>query len=125
MRNHVGSIEVSGKWNELPKSYQAALRSACEAANGNMMASYDYKNPAALKSLVANGAQLRPFSHEILEACFNASKETYDEINASNPAFKKIYDSQTAFKKDAYVWAQVSELTFDTFMMVQQRNNRL
>ena len=34
------------KWNELPKSYQAILRSACEAANCDMMASYDHKNPA-------------------------------------------------------------------------------
>jgi TRAP-type mannitol/chloroaromatic compound transport system substrate-binding protein len=35
------------KWKELPKAYQAALASACEAANGNMMASYDYKNPGS------------------------------------------------------------------------------
>jgi TRAP-type mannitol/chloroaromatic compound transport system substrate-binding protein len=113
------------KWNELPKSYQAALASACEAANCDMMASYDYKNPAALRSLVANGAELRPFSQEILEAAYGASMDVYKEINASNPAFKKIYDSQTAFKKDAYLWAQVAEYTYDTFMMIQQRAGKL
>jgi TRAP-type mannitol/chloroaromatic compound transport system substrate-binding protein len=113
------------KWNELPKSYQAALRSACEASNGNMMASYDQKNPAAIKRLVSSGAQLRPFSQDILTACFNASQETYTEITGSNAAFKKIYDSQTAFKKEAYLWAQVSEYTYDTFMMIQQRNGKL
>jgi TRAP-type mannitol/chloroaromatic compound transport system substrate-binding protein len=113
------------KWNELPKNYQAVLRSACEAANCDMMASYDYKNPAALKSLVANGAQLRPFSADILAACYKASIDTYAEITASNAAFKKIYDSQLAFKKDAYLWAQVSEYTFDTFMMIQQREGKL
>jgi TRAP-type mannitol/chloroaromatic compound transport system substrate-binding protein len=90
-----------------------------------MMANYDYKNPSALKSLVASGAVLRPFSQEILEAAFNASMETYKEITASNPAFKKIYDSQTAFKKDAYLWAQVAEYTYDTFMMIQQRAGKL
>ncbi|MBN9067643.1 MAG: TRAP transporter substrate-binding protein, partial [Rhizobiales bacterium] len=113
------------KWNALPKPYQAALKSACEAANCDMMANYDYKNPSALKSLVANGAVLRPFSQEILEAAFNASMETYKEITASNAAFKKIYDSQTAFKKDAYLWAQVAEYTYDTFMMIQQRAGKL
>jgi TRAP-type mannitol/chloroaromatic compound transport system substrate-binding protein len=113
------------KWNALPKSYQAALMSACEAANCDMMANYDYKNPGALKSLVGSGAVLRPFSQEILEAAFNASMETYKEITASNPAFKKIYDSQTAFKKDAYLWAQVAEYTYDTFMMIQQRAGKL
>jgi TRAP-type mannitol/chloroaromatic compound transport system substrate-binding protein len=113
------------KWNELPKSYQAALKSACEAANCDMMASYDQKNPAAIKRLVASGAQLRPFSQEILAACFQAANDIYTEITGSNAAFKKIYDSQTAFRKDAYLWAQVSEYTFDTFMMIQQRNGKL
>ncbi len=113
------------KWNELPKHYQAAMRSACEAANCDMMASYDHKNPGALKSLVANGAQLRAFNQDVLAACFNAANETYAELVGTNPAFKKIYESQTAFKKDAYLWAQVSEYTFDTFMMIQQRNGKL
>ena len=113
------------KWNELPKNYQAVLRSACEAANGNMMASYDQKNPAALKRLVAGGAQLRPFSQEILSACFDAANSTYTEISGSNSSFKKIIDSQTSFRKDAYLWAQVSEYTFDTFMMLQQRAGKL
>jgi TRAP-type mannitol/chloroaromatic compound transport system substrate-binding protein len=113
------------KWNELPKSYQAALRSACEAANCDMMANYDQKNPAAIKRLVANGAQLRPFSQDILAACFQAATETYAEMVASNAAFKKIWESQSAFKKDAYLWAQVAEYTYDTFMMIQQRNGKL
>ena len=113
------------KWNELPKNYQAMLKAACQAANCDMMANYDAKNPAALKSLVANGAVLKPFSQEILKAAFDASNATYAEISASNPGFKKIYDSQTAFRKDAYLWAQISEYTFDTFMMIQQRNGAL
>ncbi|WP_048647575.1 TRAP transporter substrate-binding protein [Nitratireductor soli] len=113
------------KWEELPKPYQMILDAACRAANADMMASYDYKNPTALRQLAADGAQLRPFSQEILEACYNASIETYDEINASNAMFKKIYDNQQAFKKDAYLWAQISEYTFDTFMMIQQRAGKL
>ena len=113
------------KWNELPKNYQALLRAACEAANGNMMANYDAKNPAALRRLVAGGAVLKPFSQEILQAAFDASNATYAEISASNAAFKKIYDSQVAFRKDAYLWAQISEYTYDTFMMIQQRGDKL
>ncbi len=114
-----------GKWNELPKSYQAVLASACEAANCDMMASYDHKNPAAIKRLAAGGAQLKPFSQEILSACYDAAMETYAEISAGNPMFKKIYDNQLAYKKDAYLWAQLSEYTYDTFMMIQQRNGKL
>ena len=113
------------KWNSLPKHYQAALTDACAFANTNMMARYDMKNPQALKQLVADGAVLRPFSQEILEACYEAALATYTEISASNPMFKKIYEDQLAFKKDAYLWMQLSEYTYDTFMMIQQRAGKL
>ncbi len=49
----------------------------------------------------------------------------YGEISANNQYFKKIYDDQTAFKRDAYLWMQLSEYTFDTFMMIQQRAGKL
>lgn len=104
----------------LPKAYQALLRTACQAEDADMLQKYDYKNPLALKSLVANGAQLRPFSQEILEACFNAAQEVYAEMTATNPAFKKIYDSMVAFRADHYLWTQVAEYNYDTFMMIQQ-----
>ncbi len=113
------------KWNELTPEYKAILSTACRAANADMMANYDSKNPTALKELVGGGAVLRPFSQEILSAAYEAAKSTYAEISAANPAFKKIYDHQLAFKKDAYLWAQLSEYTFDTFMMIQQRANKL
>ncbi len=113
------------KWNELPAHYQSVIKSACEAANSNMMASYDWKNPSALRSLVANGAQLRPFPQDVMSAAFDASVATYDEVSATNAAFKKIYDSQKAFKADAYLWAQLSEYNFDVFMMGQQQAGKL
>ncbi len=113
------------KWNELPANYKQILESACRAANADMMASYDYKNPQAIKRLVAAGAQLRPFSQEILDASYKAALEVYAEINAKNAMFKKIYDNQLEYKRDAYLWAQISEYTYDTYMMVQQRNGTL
>jgi len=113
------------KWNELPPAYQAVLKTACEAANSNMMANYDWKNPPALRSLVANGAQLRPFPQDVLSAAFDASQSTYAEISATNANFKKIKDSQDAFKREAYLWAQIAEYNYDTFMMIQQQAGKL
>lgn len=113
------------KYNALPKSYRAILDMASRAANSDMLANYDSKNPAALKRLVKEGAQLRSFSRDILEASFEAATSTYAEISAENATFKKIYDHQLAFKKDAYLWMQFSEYTFDTFMMIQQRTGKL
>ena len=43
----------------------------------------------------------------------------------SNPTFKTIYEDQVAFRKEAYLWSQVAEYTFDTFMMLQQRAGKL
>jgi TRAP-type mannitol/chloroaromatic compound transport system substrate-binding protein len=66
-----------GKWESLPKNYQAILQAGCMAANMDMLAKYDAKNPAALRSLVGAGAQLRPFSQEILDAAYKATNEVY------------------------------------------------
>ncbi|NKN37486.1 TRAP transporter substrate-binding protein [Agrobacterium sp. a22-2] len=113
------------KFNALPESYKRMLTDACAAANARMLARYDAANASALRTLVAEGAQLRPFNSDILDACHKAAVETYAELSASNPAFKKIYDSQQAFKQDAYLWAQVAEYSFDTYMMMQQRAGTL
>ncbi len=112
-------------YDGLPAAYKAVLAAACQAANCDMLANYDYKNPAALKRLVGAGAQLRPFSADILSAAFDSAMKIYADLGASNPAFKKIHDSQQAFLKDAYLWDQIAEYTFDTFMMTQQQAGKL
>jgi TRAP-type mannitol/chloroaromatic compound transport system substrate-binding protein len=113
------------QWDALPKTYQAVITAAAAKANVDMQAKYDHVNPAALKKLVAEGAKLRPFSAEILDACFNAAKETYAEISATNAAFKKVYDAMKAYRSDSYLWQQVAEASFDNFMMSQQRKKAL
>jgi TRAP-type mannitol/chloroaromatic compound transport system substrate-binding protein len=105
------------KWNALPKAYQQILRSASDTANVSMTAKYDADNPGAVKRLVAGGAQLRPFPQPILDACFKASNEVYAEISATNPEFKKIYDNIVAFRNDEYLWWQVAEYAFDSYMI--------
>ncbi|MEK0084806.1 TRAP transporter substrate-binding protein [Benzoatithermus flavus] len=105
----------AGKWAELPKSYQAILVNAAHQANTIMQARYDRLNPAALKRLVASGAQLRPFSPEILEAAFKAAQEVYAETAAQNPDFKTLFESMAAFRSDEYLWWQVAEYSFDSY----------
>jgi TRAP-type mannitol/chloroaromatic compound transport system substrate-binding protein len=113
------------KWDELPDSYKSLVRSCCQATDQNMLAKYDMKNPTALKELVGSGAQLRSFSEEILTAAFAASNEVYAELSSENASFKKQYDAMLQFRDDWYLYAQTAEYTFDTFMMIQQRNGKL
>jgi TRAP-type mannitol/chloroaromatic compound transport system substrate-binding protein len=46
-----------------------------------------------------------------------ASNEVNAETSASNPDFKKIYDSQMAFRDDGNLWWQVAEYSYETFMI--------
>ena len=108
------------KWGALPKSYQAIIRSASELSHNWMQAKYDAGNPGALKRLVANGAQLRPFPQPVLEACYKATTDTYGEISAGSAEFKKIHDNIMAFRGDQYLWWQVAEYGFDNFMIRQR-----
>src|SRR5271154_969759 len=105
------------KWNSLPKNYQAILANAMANANTWMAARYDMQNPAALKRLVAGGTQLRPFTNEVLEACLKATNELWAEISAKNADFKKSIDAMQAYRSDQYLWWQVAEYTFDSFMI--------
>jgi TRAP-type mannitol/chloroaromatic compound transport system substrate-binding protein len=107
----------STKWKELPKAYQTILTAASGYANNDMLAKYDARNPAALRRLLGAGTQLRPFSPEILEAAYKATNEVFEEVSAKNADFKKISDSIRAFRNEEYLWFQVAEYAYDTFMI--------
>jgi TRAP-type mannitol/chloroaromatic compound transport system substrate-binding protein len=106
-----------GKFEELPKSYKSIVTAAAGAANVEETGRYDARNPQAIKRLVAAGAQLRPFSQPIMEACLKSSNELYAEISAKNADFKKVWDNMLAFRNDEYLWWQVAEFSYDTFMI--------
>ena len=108
-------------YNDLPKDYQSILESACAEANSDMMAKYDALNPPALKRLIGAGVQLRPFSNEIMAACYKATTEVYDDIATKNAKFKKVYDAWKKFLFDEIAWFQVAENRFDNFMIAASR----
>jgi TRAP-type mannitol/chloroaromatic compound transport system substrate-binding protein len=108
---------VKAKWEELPKSYQAIVASAADRAAVLQLAKYDARNPAALRRLVAGGAQLRAFPQDVMEAAFRTANELYDEISARNGEFKRIYESLRAFRNEEYVWFQLAEYASDSFMI--------
>src|SRR5579871_2505534 len=105
------------KWNELPNNYKAVVQAAAGYANVEEQARYDARNPLALKRLVANGVQLRPFSQPIMEACLKATNEVNAEESAKNPNYKKVLASIEAFRNDENLWWQVAEYSYETFMI--------
>jgi TRAP-type mannitol/chloroaromatic compound transport system substrate-binding protein len=108
-------------WESLPKEYKAVLDTACAEAYTWMVSKYDALNPPALKRLIGNGVELKPFSDQIMAAFYKTSKEVYDEIAAKNPKFKKIYDPWNKFREDQVQWFSIAEGREDNFMAAVER----
>jgi TRAP-type mannitol/chloroaromatic compound transport system substrate-binding protein len=96
------------------------LEAASAETTGWMIAKYDAENPAALRRLVGGGTQLRPFPRSVLEACFKATVQLFDETASENPRFRRIYEPWKTFLGDEELWFQVAEHTFDAFMSRHQ-----
>jgi TRAP-type mannitol/chloroaromatic compound transport system substrate-binding protein len=80
------------------------------------MAKYDSANPAALRRLVAGGAQLRAFPRPVMEAAEKAAYDLYDELSAKNPDWKRLYDNWRKFRDEQFLWFRVAEHTFEAYM---------
>ena len=76
--------------------------------------------PFTLKQLVAAGTKLHAFPKDVMDASFKAAMELYAELNASNPAWKKIYEDFSGFRRDQNLWFRFTENRFDDFMQTQK-----
>jgi TRAP-type mannitol/chloroaromatic compound transport system substrate-binding protein len=110
-------------YDPLPQLYKDAIEGAAAEQNVMMIAKYDAKNPEALRRLVAAGVQVRQFPRAILDACYKATFETYDELAAKNEDFKKVYEHWQKFLADSNLWFRVVEANLDNyrFLMSAQR----
>jgi TRAP-type mannitol/chloroaromatic compound transport system substrate-binding protein len=115
--NALHMLVNQAKWSELPTSYQAILTSSAALAGAAMQAKYDARNPDALKRLVVDGARLKPFGAEIMDAANAAANAVYAEIGADNPQFAKVLSAYMAFRNDEYLWFQVSEVAYDNYLV--------
>ena len=103
-------------YEALPSHYQAILEEACAGTWHAMMARYDSQNPAALRRLIAAGAQLRFFPRDVLLACHRAAQEFYAEMGASNPRFGRIHQGWEAFRRDQTQWFRLAEDSMANFL---------
>ena len=115
------SLYVNQKsYDSLSAEYKAIIANASANAHVDMQAKYDGRNPGALKQLVAVGTKLNAFPKDVMDASFKAAMELYAELNASNPAWKKIYDDFAGFRRDQNLWFRFTENRFDDFMQTQK-----
>ena len=104
----------------LSPEYKAMVEAAAAQAHSDMQAKYDARNPAALKQLVGAGTKLRPFPKDVMNAAFKEAMALYEELNAKNENWKKVYADYSKFRAEQNLWFRFTEATFDRFMQEQK-----
>lgn len=103
-------------YNKLSPEYKTMVDVATRIAARDMKAKYDTYNPIAIKKLVADKTQLKPFPKDVMDAGFKASMEVFAEHEAKDPAFKEIHQDMRAFQRDQLLWERFSELRYNQYM---------
>ena len=97
-------------YESLPADLQKIVEAAARAINQDMLDEYTARNNTALEQLVnEHGVELRRLPDDVLRELARLSKEVMDEIAATDPFFKKVYESQQAFAKQAASYHRISE----------------
>lgn len=109
------------KFNALPKPYQTMLKTACAQANQTMLAQYDIRNIKALRSLLGQGIQLRPYPADVIAAAWQKAQDLYAGLSASNKAWQPIYESLHAWQNDSVRWMGISDMYLDSLVARQMR----
>ena len=106
------------EWNGLPEEYQAAIATAANVANTNMMATYDVKNIPALAELMSSDVVLSPFPDDVMQAAEGEAFAMYDEIAASDPDFSSILSSWSEFRSGIQGWHGLAEAAMTSYQSI-------
>ncbi|MEM1114632.1 MAG: TRAP transporter substrate-binding protein DctP [Pseudomonadota bacterium] len=97
----------------LPADLQAIVTTAARAANQEMLDEFTARNNAALSELIdEHGVQLRRFPDDVLKALYEGTRQTLDELVASDPMAAKTYASWSDFFSKVRNYHHVSEQAF-------------
>lgn len=104
------------RWDALPKHYQAILEACATATWSTHVAHYDAINSAGLRQIIAAGAKVRFFSKAILDAAYDASFQTFEELKGRSPAFAKIYPHWKKFLDENELYNSVGDASYDNYI---------
>ena len=97
-------------YESLPADLQAIVEGAARAVNQDMLDDYTARNNSALNELVnTHGVELRPLPDEVLAELNRVTDQVLEELAAADSQFKKVYESQNAFKTQAMQYHKISE----------------
>lgn len=100
------------KFESLPKDLQVIVESAALRLNMWILSEIEAQNNVFMDKLLSEGVEVRTFPDEVLAELRTYTEQILNEITASDPFAKKVYDSQRAFKERAAKWGAVTEKVF-------------
>jgi TRAP-type mannitol/chloroaromatic compound transport system substrate-binding protein len=107
------------EYQKLPESYKSLIDAAARATNVTLLAKYDNRNAAALRSLIGQGAVLHQFPKAVMEASWDAANQVYAEFCAKDPKYKEVYDDYMGYRDAQVPWFRVAEGSYDAFISAQ------
>ncbi|MEM9561766.1 MAG: ABC transporter substrate-binding protein [Actinomycetota bacterium] len=100
-------------WNELPPTYQAAVRNAAAHANIQTIATYDVLNQRDLQT-IKGFAQIREFSPELMAAFKAETENVLDEVASEDDRFAAILGPWREFRDGIVEWHSLAERSYLT-----------
>jgi TRAP-type mannitol/chloroaromatic compound transport system substrate-binding protein len=98
-------------FEELPSDLQAIIRAVAYKYNLLVLSEFEAKNNLYLQKILAESkVQLKMFPKEVLSTLKVYAREVIEDITASDPFGKEVYEQMSAFKKEITSWNEVSEL---------------
>ncbi|WP_407333390.1 TRAP transporter substrate-binding protein [Enterovibrio sp. 27052020O] len=100
-------------WDKLEDSTKATIDMACTAGTFRALTRGESLQGDVMAGFEAKGVTARTLNPELLKSLQTLSAEVMDEIAATDPDFKRIYDSQQRFVDNYKEWKQKAYLPRD------------
>ena len=101
-------------FDSLPPEYQAALKTAIQAASADMFYDNFAQSAQAWSTMKAEFPNIKvmTFPEPVLQAMKKATDEVLSDYAAKDPFFKEVLESQKSFMAKARQWTTMSELYY-------------
>ena len=108
-------------WDSLTASEQIQVEAAAAMENDVMMAEFNARNGASLKTLISDhGVILKEFSDEIYDSFGKAAEEVFAEVMKHGDLTKRIHESFLKSRNEVGAWAKIADVAY-----LEQRNRVL
>ncbi len=99
-------------YDSLPDDLKAILKAAAAEASNWCFAGMETKNAEQLAIMKAEGVEIRSFPKEVLDQLRIYSEEVLEELSATDPRSKKVYDSFKKFRDTISPYSGITEKLF-------------